>query len=168
MSLTERDAAHEAIGGSVRPTESGLLNVEIVGRPILLTFAEAEALARELRRAVFDNAPQMRRVLGPVDGDEVWSFEQVNVALAEGWETNHGLQCPHPECGYVGWADEGDAVFVVDEHERWSRASYERDDDGGEWVGTGGADSDYSGLGYRCIGCHAPVSLPDGLEEEWI
>jgi len=175
MTATERDVAAEAIGGTVRATPAGMLVIERHGGRLTVSQAEAEALARELRAAVFDNAPEMRRVIGPVDRDEVWSVEQAQAAMAEGWEIQHGLQCPHTECGYIGWADESVAVFVVDVDERWSAASYERDVERrvvggriGEVVRTGGADTNYEGLGYRCISCYKPVTLPDGVEEEWI
>lgn len=177
MTTTERDVVHEEIGGSVQVSREGYLRVRAPrGAPFFdVSLAEAEALARELRGAVFDNAPRMLRVTGYDAGDGVQAMEQWQheTAVAEGWDIEHGLQCPNPECGYVGWSDGSDAVFVVDEDERWSAASYERTDTrtGGpitETVATSGADTDYQGLGYRCVSCYHPVNLPDGVEEEWI
>lgn len=106
----------------------------------------------------------------------------------------HGLACPHPGCDHIAWDDWEDDVFVVDEDERWSRFGYHREQvpelapgayvtDGegrrrwqeGQRTGrqvwaetvTGSySDSDFQGLGYRCGGCHRPVTLPDGVDEE--
>ena len=44
---------------------------------------------------------------------------------------------------------------------------YERDGDK-EYVHTGGADTDYQALGYRCTRCARPVTLPENVTEEWI
>jgi hypothetical protein len=172
---SDRDAAHEEIGGTVRPTEEGHLRLagRRFGPAIDVTFPEAEALARELREAVFAYAPPMRRVIGAEDDLRPMSDEQAAAARAEGWDLDHGLACPHDGCEHVGWADTGDdALLIVDEDERWSHAGYDRhvSEDGRvvlERVSTGGADTDYQGLGYRCPACFRPVTLPVGIEEEW-
>lgn len=154
---------------AVTPTGRGTFHVAPPSGPrIEVLTTEAEDLANQLRAAVFDNAPPMARVIGYDDGEcRVLNPEQTAAAQAEGWDLEHGLACPHDQCDHVAWAGHGtDAVIIVDVDERWSRAGYDREDDG-ERVTTGGTDADYAGLGYRCPTCYKPITLPDGIEEDW-
>jgi hypothetical protein len=155
----------------IRLTPAGTLLITAGDEVAEFTFGEAEALAGALRDAVYLYAPEMRRVRGGLNPFTA----EVRIAPPEGSvpasDVIHSLACPYPDCPNTGWNDLDSAVTVVDFDERWSDASYERTEtaDGTviEKVSTGGANSDYTTIGYRCPVCGRPVRLPDGITEEW-
>lgn len=160
---------------SVSATEDGRIAATLHGAPwlmpVLLTSEQAEQLAWDLRRAVFDHAPELVRVLGYDNGGgmTVLDVDRIAVYGSAGYALTYGLACPHEGCGHIAWDGYDTGIDVVDEHERWSTFFYEHEEAPGgdvrERVTGSYSDTGYESLGYRCGGCFKPVTLPEGVED---
>lgn len=160
---------------TVKPTPAGTFLLALGDDTLEVTHDQLENLATAARAAYFDHAPTLTRVTGNHTGTTitVLSPEQTQAALAEAWpDLIRGLACPH--CDHVAWDGYGGDIYVADHDERWSRFGYEYDPNHRHLDGTPGpaerlvgsyaGGTNYEGIGYRCAGCFAPVTLPDGVD----
>lgn len=170
MTTTEHAPAEQAPTPplwTINRTPAGTLIITIGDDVLEVPWAQGGDLAESLREEYFTHAPELQRVIGYASDNgqlRALDVEQAAAALAEGWDVEHGLRCPHTDCGYIAWSGYDSEIHVVDADERWNGFGYLKEPDGERLTGDYDSETNYASIGFRCVSCINPVTLPDDIE----